>query len=181
MASDGKTTKLAIDYGLTEKQETFAQCVAKGSTLIDAYRTAYNTEGMKQSSMYSEASKLMDHPIVAQRTRELMEHRAKRVHALDAMRIRQHVFDRLMVESVDEDNPAASRVRSLELLGKIDVVQMFREPKDVDVPREESIAELQAKVKGMLSKLIDVTPLHVAPQGTEEDDDAPRSGEEEDE
>lgn len=171
---------LRLDNGLTEKQDIFAREVAKGSTLIDAYKAAYDTSNMKQGTMYSEASKLADHPIVSERIRHLMELRSKRTHALDAMRIRQHVFDRLMAESVDMDNPAASRVRSLELLGKIDIVQMFREPKEAPVPTEESVKDLQDKLRGMLAKLVDVTPLPVAPQATQEDDDA-RSAEEDDE
>src|SRR6478736_4081569 len=119
----------ANQYGLTEKQEGYAQDVAKGATLSDAYRKNYDCDNMSTASVYTAASKLLDHPSVSSRVRSLMEIREKKTHAIDASRIRQHVFDRLMVESVDDGNPAASRIKALELLGKIDLVSMFKESK----------------------------------------------------
>lgn len=155
------------EFGLTEKQETFAQGVANGLTLKDAYEKAYDATNMKRGTVYAEASRMMDDPKIAARVRALMDIRLNKTHALDAMRIRQHVFDRLMEESVDDDSPPAARIRALELLGKIDVVGMFKEvkagPKDDD---EGNVAELEAKLKAALAKLIDVTPNRVLSAGT---------------
>lgn len=142
------------DYGLTEKQEIFAQCVAKGATLSDAYRAAYNAEGMTNNSINSNASALMDHTAVAARVKHLLQVRQEKSFALDAMRIRAHVFDRLMIESVDDENPAAARIRSLELLGKIDVVSMFKEQKGPAPDDTSDPAELEAKLRGALAKLL---------------------------
>ena len=144
--------------GLTEKQEAFARGVANGLTLAEAYRRAYDADEMTKASIYSEASRLMDHPAVAARARDLMTERMEKTHALDAKRIRQHVFDRLMIESVEDDNPPASRIRALELLGKIDVVSMFKEQKGEDPKGEDNVAELEAKLKQALARLVDVTP-----------------------
>lgn len=57
---------------LTEQQENFAKAVAlDGMNFSDAYRSAYNAEGMLPSSIWTEASLLKDNPKVAQRIDEL--------------------------------------------------------------------------------------------------------------
>jgi hypothetical protein len=59
------------DIKLTAKQELFAQCIADGMGQADAYRTAYDAEGMKDSTIYSKASVLMSDGKVAARVAEL--------------------------------------------------------------------------------------------------------------
>ena len=56
---------------LTAKQEAFAQGIADGLGQADAYRMAYDAEGMKENSVYVNASKLMKNAKVAQRISEL--------------------------------------------------------------------------------------------------------------
>ena len=142
------------DYGLTEKQENFAQGVAKGLTLSDAYRNAYVVGEMSNSTINAEASRMMDHPSIAARIKWLLQVRQEKSFALDAMRIRAHVFDRLMIESVEDDSPPAARVRALELLGKIDVVSMFKEQKGPAPDEHADPVELEAKLKAALGKLL---------------------------
>ena len=48
------------DVKLTAKQEAFAQGIADGLGQGDAYRMAYDAEGMKDSTVYSKASILMN-------------------------------------------------------------------------------------------------------------------------
>ena len=56
------------EWGLTGQQEVFAQEVAKGGTLADAYRSAYpRSSKWMQSALYSEASKLSTNTKVSQR------------------------------------------------------------------------------------------------------------------
>mgnify|MGYP003635203956 CR=1 FL=1 len=57
----------SIKGGLTAKQEGFAQGVARGLTLSDAYRMAYDAEKMKDATIWTEASSLVDNPKVATR------------------------------------------------------------------------------------------------------------------
>lgn len=64
---------------LTAKQEAFAQAIADGMNQADAYRTAYDAENMADTSIYVEASKLIDNPNVAQRVKELKSAIADRV------------------------------------------------------------------------------------------------------
>lgn len=64
---------------LTFKQEAFAQAIVDGMTQADAYRTAYNAENMLDNVIWSEASKLMSHPKVAERVKELKDALAEKV------------------------------------------------------------------------------------------------------
>ena len=59
------------DAKLTAKQEAFAQGIADGLGQADAYRMAYDAEGMKDNTIYSKASVLMSDGKVAARVAEL--------------------------------------------------------------------------------------------------------------
>jgi hypothetical protein len=59
------------DVKLTAKQEAFAQGIADGLGQADAYRMAYDAEGMKDSTIYSKASVLMSDGKVRARVDEL--------------------------------------------------------------------------------------------------------------
>ena len=63
--------RIMSDVKLTAKQELFAQCIADGMGQADAYRTAYDAEGMKDITLYPLASKLMNNSKVATRVAEL--------------------------------------------------------------------------------------------------------------
>ena len=56
---------------LTAKQEAFAQAIADGMTQADAYRTAYDAEGMTDNTIYVKASELIRNDKVAERVKEL--------------------------------------------------------------------------------------------------------------
>lgn len=56
---------------LTAKQEAFCQGIADGLGQADAYRAAYDAEGMKDSTIYPHASKLMKNDKVMARIAEL--------------------------------------------------------------------------------------------------------------
>lgn len=62
---------------LTAKQEEFAKNIVSGMNQADAYRAAYNAEGMSDNAIYREASLLMDHPKVSQRITELRDKLAR--------------------------------------------------------------------------------------------------------
>lgn len=63
---------------LTDKQEKFAQCIAKGYTQADAYREAYDCEEMVDNTVYKEACLLMNNPKITARVKELKERALKR-------------------------------------------------------------------------------------------------------
>lgn len=153
------TVSRVNEHGLTEKQEAFARGVANGSTLADSYKAAYDASAMSISSIYSEASRLMDNPAIASRAKALMRERSEKRHSLDALRIRQHVLDRLMIESEDEDNKGMERLKALEMLGNVDFVSMFKQSKG-EAPDSvaDSAEEIARKLRDALGKLIDITP-----------------------
>jgi hypothetical protein len=106
----------SVKGGLTAKQEAFAQGVANGLTLADAYRQSYNAENMKEASIYTEASLLMDNPKIAQRVGGIQQAREdKTLH--DSARLRRLVLERLHQEATEAESDSA-RIRALELLGK---------------------------------------------------------------
>lgn len=59
------------DVKLTAKQELFAQCIADGMGQADAYRTAYDAEGMADSTIYPKASRMLNEGKVRARVDEL--------------------------------------------------------------------------------------------------------------
>jgi hypothetical protein len=59
------------DVKLTAKQEAFAQAIADGLGQADAYRVAYDAEGMKDSTVYSKASIMMNDGKIRARVDEL--------------------------------------------------------------------------------------------------------------
>ena len=58
---------------LAAKQEAFCQGIADGLGQADAYRAAYDAEGMKDNTIYPLASKLMKNSKIAARIAELRE------------------------------------------------------------------------------------------------------------
>ena len=140
--------------GLTSKQAAFAGHVASGSTLAAAYRAAYDAAGMSAGAIHTEASKLMTNPAIARRINAVLQDRmAKTSH--DAARIRQHVIERLHLESIDPDSSPAARIRALELLGKLGIVQAFKDSEqDSEAAQDkgELAATLEARLKALLAK-----------------------------
>jgi phage terminase small subunit len=56
---------------LTPKQERFAQLVAEGKNLSEAYRLSYNAEKMKPETVNREAKALIDDPKISTRVEEI--------------------------------------------------------------------------------------------------------------
>ncbi len=140
------------EAGLTSKQIAFADKVAEGSTLADAYRHAYSAENMAQTSIHVEACKLMARPMIAQRVnKKIEERRARTSH--DATRIRISVIERLQIEAHDMSNPATVRVRALELLGKMSDVSLFVDKVETTTLEARSPDEISKELKERLAKL----------------------------
>ena len=62
---------------LTAKQEKFIQNIVKGMSQREAYKDAYNADGMSDNAIDREASLLAKNPKVAQRHKELVDAIAK--------------------------------------------------------------------------------------------------------
>jgi hypothetical protein len=142
------------EHGLTAKQEAFAQEASKGCTLAEAYRTAYAAENMKPSTIHKQAIETMNHPMVAARVKRLVEER-NRNSSHDAARIRQTVIDGLLAEAINPRNPPASRIRAMELLGKLDTVGAFRD-RVITEDAATDTSQLQQQLEDKLAALLKV-------------------------
>lgn len=123
---------------LTIKQEAFCQAMASGlyPSQAAAYRIAYDAENMSQESVYQVASRLMNDVRIASRIDEIKALK-EAGDRLDSAKIRAHVIARLHIESLDPDSSPASRIRALELLGKLGGVAAFeRQPEETSLPQD---------------------------------------------
>ena len=133
---------------LTAKQERFAQLVAEGSrSYSQAYRdSGYSVDNMKPKSVNELASRLL----VKVRWR-VDEIRDKNIALSERKEetLKTYIENKLMeiVENSDQDS---AKVSSLALLGRS--IAMFSD-KVIEETKDESIYELEKKLKDKLDKL----------------------------
>jgi hypothetical protein len=107
---------------------------------------------MKPNIINNEACKLMARQDIANRVNVLItENQAKTLH--DATRIRQHVIEKLWLESQDTKNPATVRVRALELLGKMTTVSLFTDRVMTETVEARSPEDIEQQIKDKIAKL----------------------------
>lgn len=99
------------------KREAFAQHYALHGNGAAAYRHAYSTDKMSETTLYSSASKLLDDPKVAARIQELKEIAAKRAdedHGVNASYVirRLKEMDELDVLDILDDDGHPLPLRS---------------------------------------------------------------------
>jgi len=148
---DKSESKVANISGLTPKQEKFCQGVISGKTASESYRDAYSVENMKDSSIWTEASKLMSNPKVSQRIQQGIKR--KNDYAItSAISLRQFIMEQLQAEATDTNNNESARIRALELLGKVSEVALFTERVESitnDKTSDEIRIELEQKIQQM--------------------------------
>ena len=132
---------------LTNKQAKFASLVARGQTKSQAYRSAYDARHMKQTSIKVEANKVSNLPHVAHAIKNLRENHEPTERTVEAL-TDDWIIQRLQEEATDESNPPASRVRSLEVLGKIG--GLF--DNKVTVTTQRSVEEVEKELVEKLSE-----------------------------
>ena len=132
---------------LTSKQAKFASLVARGQNKSQAYRSAYDARHMKSSSIKVEANKVSNLPHVADAIQSLRENHEPTERTVEAL-TDDWIIEKLQEEASDESNPPHSRVRALEVLGKIG--GLF--DKTVTVTTLKSPEELEKELKEKLSE-----------------------------
>ena len=155
-AGDGGGTGLqVIDGGkepsgkLTAKQFAYVQAILKGANQSDAYREAYNAENMSAQAIWTEAGRLFRHPLVSLRItagRAAQERQA--VHT--GASLRSHV-ERELFELTTKAESDQSKLRALELLGKLEKVGAFTE-RVAQVNEELSAEEVEEQLAAQLEK-----------------------------
>jgi len=140
------------EHALTHKQELFCELVADGNTLSDAYRGAYNTANMKTTTINRSASDLMDNQHVAARINSLLQVKESN-YLHDAARLRRFVLEGLQDVASSTDSTPSARVSALVALGKVDVVSMFREIKEVSTDNK-SAEQLKREIEEKLTRFL---------------------------
>lgn len=114
------------DVKLTAKQAGFIRAVmgkdanGKPNTLSQAYRDNYDCSNMTDKTVHEKASKLAAQDKIAARLRALEQQKDQTALRTAHSRL-EFILERLEMEALGQgdDTNAASRVRSLELLGKL--------------------------------------------------------------
>ena len=135
---------------LTAKQESFAQKVAAGAVLSDAYRECYAAENMADKTVWSEACRLAQNPKVATRIKAIQDENEQSRRVI-ALRREEYVLKRLQ-EEAEQAETDGSRVRALELLGK--TVGLFTDKVEIEQDNDKTAAELEADLERRLSALL---------------------------
>lgn len=142
-------TGINVLTGLTEKQEAFAQAVASGSNLSDAYRSSYEASGMADSTIWTQASLLLSNQKVTARLMVLnseKEQQRRMMSVSRAERVLQRLeglADNALTESV--------RVRANELLGK--TAGLFTDQIEVTDNTERTLDQVQQSINERLKRL----------------------------
>ena len=141
---------------LTGKQLKFARLLMEGElSQSECYRRVYNATRMADNTVWRESSLLASHPMV---TTMLKQQKQRLVDATisQAMRRQAHVLTGLHTESINEQSPAAARIRALELLGRValDGPALFSERVEVSNTDSESASQVREELEARLQKLL---------------------------
>ena len=106
-------------YNLTPKQEAFCHAYMKLGSVSDAYREAFNSDGMKASSIRVEGSRLLDNPNVSLRL-EMLRGEKEKKNSLESVSLRDRIIQGLLAEAegLGMDTTASSRVTAWKILGQ---------------------------------------------------------------
>ena len=134
---------------MTPKQSAFAGFVAEGDSLSEAYRKAYNTAKMSENVVNNEASALAKNPKVKDAI-EALKLQSRSAHNSHQKLSNDWIVQKLQDEAMNDRNPAATRVRALELLGKTGglfddsthITFEHRSPEDVEIELMEKLGML---------------------------------------
>lgn len=113
---------------LTPKQEAFVSAYLETGNASEAYRRAYDCGGSSDAAINVNACKLLKNTKVALRLQELQERAAAKV-VLNRAWVLERLMSNATKAAAAEDYTASNK--ALELLGKVDELQMFVERSNV--------------------------------------------------
>ena len=108
---------------LTAKQEKFARLVAEGKRQSDAYKQAYDAEGMADNTIYARASELANDSKLSVRISEIMKENQQHLqydtekHFMELEDMRQKAETAALGKYNDPDYKTA--IKAVELKGKL--------------------------------------------------------------
>ena len=136
---------------ISPKMSAFAGFVAEGDSYTEAYRKSYDVSTMTERSVWNASSRLAKNPKVKDAI-ELLKDKSKTAQESHQKLSNEWTVQRLQDEATDDRNPGATRVRALELLGKVGglfdesthVTVEHRSPEDVEKELMEKLGTLFA-------------------------------------
>lgn len=132
---------------LTKNQEAFAQGVASGLNQTEAYRSAYNTSRMKDSTVWSRASELAAHRKVAARIAQLKAELASKQLWTREMSVKAL----MQAYKVAQDNKQASAMTLA--VKELNAMHGHNEPIPIDVSnRDGSLSYAGARVMDEIAR-----------------------------
>jgi len=142
-------------FTLTPKQAAFAGFIVDGNSQIAAYKKSYSAGKMNDASIRVEASKIALNERVQAHIKALRQDKTTAVKSQEKVR-KSWVLERLRDEALDLENPASTRVRALELLGKSSglfddsttVTIESRTPEQIELELQDKLAALFGDSKG---------------------------------
>ncbi len=134
----------AAPGSLTQKQEDFVQAVRAGTSYSDAYRQAYNAQGMTPTSIHREAHALTVHPKITARFNQLQAEYEAEQRMLAASR-GGYVLKSLQNIADDDDAPTNARVAALVAIGKS--CALFVDKVESKDTTERSVEEIEADIR----------------------------------
>ena len=137
---------------LTTKQKGFIRDVATGKTKAQAYRDNYNSKTTKK--LQGDAGyKMANNPVINAEI-EAFKLAIEAQTYYDEANLKALVLHQLTLHALNQDIPPASRIRSLELLGKTYGVGLFVERKEITTINSSHDAKnkLMKQLKDALSR-----------------------------
>ena len=101
------------ENGLTPKMEAYAQAFVKLGIASDAYKEAYDASGMKDGTIYTEASLLLKNPAVKARVKELQN------DAKEALQISREMIANKMLDIMNKTKDEKTALKAGESLSKL--------------------------------------------------------------
>jgi phage terminase small subunit len=135
--------------GLTDKQEAFVQAYLSGENASDAYRSAYDAAGMKPSTIWENACRLLSHNKVAARVAEINAEKEEHRRMQQVSRA-EFVLQKLTSIASSAEN-SGTTVRALELLGKH--VGLFTDKVEVSTTEDRTADQIERDIAERLQRL----------------------------
>jgi phage terminase small subunit len=135
--------------GLTDKQEAFVQAYLSGENASDAYRQAYDAAGMKPSTIWENACRLLSHGKVAARVGEINAEKEEHRRMQQVSRA-EFVLQKLTSIASSAEN-SGTTVRALELLGKH--VGLFTDKVEVSTTEDRTADQIERDIAERLQRL----------------------------
>ena len=142
---------------LTAKQRGFVRDVALGVPKAQAYRNNYNSK-TKPKYQGDAGYKMANNPVINQEIEAFKVALEAREYQ-ESTKLKAFIMHQLTLHALNEDNPPASRIRSLELLGKTYDVGLFVDRKEVTTINNSS--DIKAKLIEQLKQAINKNAIDV--------------------